>query len=350
MNRSPRTAIVLLAASGALVPGTGAAADAYGPARRLCGFADSAIGESSGVASASWAEDLIWTHNDSGDRPRFFAVGTDDCATRAVYDVAGAQAEDWEDMTRSGTTLYFADIGDNRAQRDAITVYDVPEPPPGAPSGTVMPSATRVFTYPDGATDAESIFVDPTTGRLVLVTKSRQGLSGFYRAPAIGDGELEKVGEFGFPTLTTGGDARSDRIAVRTYLGAHEWDVRPGDSLAGALARPPATVVLPFTRQGEAIAYTTDGSGLIVTSEGEGGPVHRLERSVGPAVTTSSRPSAPSAPSAPSEPSEPPEPSGATEPPEPDDDGGSTPSAALLAAAGVLVAAGFFLMQRRPRA
>lgn len=270
-------AAVLLAAS---VPGRPAgAARGYQPAELACGFADPEVRESSGVASASWSDDVIWTHNDSGDSPRFFAVDTSTCATVSVHEVTGAGARDWEDMTRAGTTLYIGDIGDNPRSRDSVAVYEVPEPGPGAPSGQVSATTTRVLRYPDGAHDAESLFVDPITGRLVIVSKSGAGLGAAYRAPASGSGVMEKVADLHTPAgaqRATGADATEDRIIVRTYNAAYEFLVQPGDSLAATLARPPDLVTLPVAPQGEAIAYTTGGAGVWVTSESEGGPVHRL--------------------------------------------------------------------------
>lgn len=148
-------------------------------------------------------------------------MSTSTCATLAVYDVAAA-AIDWEDMARSGPVLHF---GDNAAARASVTVYDVPEPGPVDPPGPVHPTATRVLTYPDGAHDAESLLIDPTSGRLVIVTKTATGRSGAYRAPLDGDGVMEKVGEVAFPGLptlgqVTGGDASDERIVLRTYLDA----------------------------------------------------------------------------------------------------------------------------------
>lgn len=284
------------------------AASGYGPPALSCGFADPRLSESSGVASSSWAENVIWTHNDSGDGPRFFAVATtvlleerngggdrarsDPCETLAVYEVTGAQAIDWEDMARAGRTLYFGDIGDNGARRSEIAVYEVAEPATGTPSGPVPLVATHVLRYPDGPHDAEALLVDPTTGLLVVVTKSATGLGAAYRAPAAGDGTMEKVADLdagaagGAERLTTGADASDRRLIVRTYTGAFEWDVNPGEDLAVALARPAAAVALPFTFQGEAIAYTADGSGLWTTSESRGGRVHLL----GPAVAESPPP------------------------------------------------------------
>lgn len=252
-----------------------APAGGYGVGRLACQLTDPRVTESSGVASASWGDDVIWTHNDSGDAPRFFAVDTKSCAVRAVYDVAGARAVDWEDMARSGTTLYFGDIGDNDAKRESVTVFDVPEPARDAPPAAIRPSATRVLTYPDGPHNAESLFVDPATGRLAIVTKSSAGNAGIYLAPTDGNGMMERVA--GVPANSaTGADARADRIIVRDYLMAYEWAVRPGMTLAQAIGGIPTPVLLPFTPQGEALAYARDGSGIWTTSErhDSNSPVH----------------------------------------------------------------------------
>ena len=61
-------------------------------------FEDPRITESSGLASAS-TPGVVYTHNDSGDAARFFAVGPDG-RTRTVYTVPGVQVRDWEDMAR----------------------------------------------------------------------------------------------------------------------------------------------------------------------------------------------------------------------------------------------------------
>lgn len=281
MKRAPWRDVVFLltVALGSLVVGE-AISGGYGIARLACRLSDPRIPESSGVASSSWADDLIWTHNDSGDQPRFFAVDTSTCRVRGVYDVAGAEAVDWEDMVRSGTTLHFGDIGDNNAQRATVTVYDVPEPVRDSPSGPVFPSATRVLTYPDGPHDAESLFVDPTTGRLVIATKAGLGEAALYRAPIDGGGVMERIGGL-MVASATGASATADHIVVRDYLAAYKWVVRPGDTLAAALSRVPSPIVLPITSQAEAIGHARDGSGLWTTSEGSDSPVHFVPSGLG---------------------------------------------------------------------
>jgi hypothetical protein len=104
---------------------------------------------------------------------------------------------DWEDASVGvcprGTCLYVADIGDNKAVRDHVTVYRVAEPDPAAPAT----EAAEVFqaTYPDGPQDAEALFVT-SQGQMYIVTKGETGPVALYRFPADATGgrvRLERV-------------------------------------------------------------------------------------------------------------------------------------------------------------
>lgn len=306
-TRAPRRALLVsvVAVLATVMPSAGAAAP--GDATELFRFQDPAIKESSGVAVSALRPGVIFTHNDGGDTARFFAVADDGC-TVATYTVVGAEAHDWEDMARSGSrghhpTLWFGDIGDNAVARvDGVTVYQVPEPlvpkPAPNPDGscgtptTGSVAATRFdLRYADGPHDAETLLVQPKTSRVFVVTKSLSGAPlALYAAPVTLQagtvGVLEKVADLTLPpgtlvaTLVTSGDLSPDgrHLVLRTYAGAIEWRVRGGD-LAAALGRAPTSIVLPATLQGEAIAYTPDGTSVITTSEdplGTGAPVARV--------------------------------------------------------------------------
>ena len=92
------------------------------------GIMPSELRESSGLGISRTYGGVIWTHNDSGDRPRFFAI--DSTATiLATFDVAGAGARDWEAMElgpcpgqSDASCLYMADFGDNSFQRESVTI------------------------------------------------------------------------------------------------------------------------------------------------------------------------------------------------------------------------------------
>jgi hypothetical protein len=83
-------------------------------------------------------------------------------------------------------------------------------------------------------------------------------------------------------------------VAVRTYTDLYEWSVE-GDDVAGAFAGEPVVTPLPPTEQGEGLAYSADGTAVLVSSEGAGAPVHRLVRE--PAAPAEQRPPAPAQPS-----------------------------------------------------
>src|SRR4029079_19547388 len=86
---------------------------------QLFTFRDPQIAESSGIVAATARDDVVFTHNDSGDTARFFAVDHHGC-TIGVFTAPGVTATDWEDIARGpGRSLWLGDIGDNDAKRGA---------------------------------------------------------------------------------------------------------------------------------------------------------------------------------------------------------------------------------------
>ena len=278
-------------------------------------FADPRIAESSGLVASSY-DDRVFTHNDSGDDARFFAVGPDG-RTRTTYVLPGVQARDWEDLARGPdeqgrSSLWLGDIGDNSAIRDrGILVHRVREPEPTDRERvtTERPTSFRL-RYPDGPGDAEALLVHPRTGRLWVVTKPLAGPAKVYAAPErldpdgpnllalAGEAEVRDTGTPGGPRigglanlLVTAGDVSPDgrRVALRTYTDVYEWDV-PGDDVAAAFAGEPRVSPLPETEQGEGLAYSRDGRALLLSTEGEGAPVHRVTASAPPVERPAEQP------------------------------------------------------------
>ena len=265
-------------------------------------FADPRIEESSGLVSSSISDGVVFTHNDSGDEARFFAVDASG-QTLTTYVLPGVQARDWEDLARGPdeqgrSSLWLGDIGDNNARRDnGILVHRVREPVPGTRQRveTEPPTSFRL-RYPDGPGDAEALVVHPTTGRLYVLSKPLAGSARVYAAPERldpdGPNRLEQVGEVtpratgteGGPgigglaqLLVTAADISPDgeRLAVRTYTDVYEFTLPDGDLVAG-LRTEPVVSPLPSTRQGEGLAYSRDGRSLLTSTEGRSSPVYRL--------------------------------------------------------------------------
>jgi hypothetical protein len=243
------------------------------PATVLCRVTDPRVTESSGLAVG---RDLVWTHDDSGDGPRLFGLDRT-CRVRTVLTLAGTDARDWEDLAVAAGALWVADTGDNRGVRDrGVLVHRVPEP---TATGALR-AAPRSFRlrYEDGPRDAEALLVHPVTGEVVVVEKQLFGAAGVYAAPQpMAPGALRRVGELGVGAVTGGSvSPRGDRVVLRTYVAAYEWEVT-GD-LASALAGTPTRTELPPSEQGEGIAYDADGRSWLLSSEGEGAPLHRVPR------------------------------------------------------------------------
>jgi hypothetical protein len=277
------------------------AAALYGDAAIAFTFQDPRITESSGLAASS-TPGIVFTHNDSGDDARFFAV---DQAGRTVttYSLPDVQARDWEDMARGPdeqgrSSLWLGDIGDNSALRDhGLLVHRVREPVPGERERvTTEPPTSFRLVYEDGPGDAEGLLVHPRTGRLYVVSKPLAGPAKVYAAPEKLDADgrnllqlvaevpLRATGTPGGPgigglaqLLVTAGDISPDgtRVALRTYTDLYEWPI-DGDDVAAAFDADPVVGPLPETRQGEGLAYATDGQSVLISTEGQGAPVHRL--------------------------------------------------------------------------
>jgi hypothetical protein len=238
--------------------------------------------ELSGLVASRTRRGILWSHNDSGDRPRLFALTTRG-RTLGSFDVTGAQAQDWEDIATGpapggdGAALYPADIGDNDARRPDIVVYRVAEPDPAAGGGATAPAAALTLRYPDGPHDAEALLVDPRRPRLVIVTKSLDGRAGVYSAaipPALpARRTLRRAGvlELGLANPVTAGDVSADGsvLVLRTYGRLYVWARGTSESLVRTLRRAPCASPTALTEpQGEAVALARGGRVAFTVSEG----------------------------------------------------------------------------------
>ncbi len=248
--------------------------------------------ELSGLAVSQSQRGVLWTHNDSGDVPRVFAVTTRG-RLLAELSVPNALAVDWEDIAvgpgpGGRASLYMADIGDNATERPNVVVYRVKEPRVAdGGGGSTAPAAALVLRYPDGAHDAEALLVSPTSGALFIVAKDYSGKAGIYLAahPRPGtETTLRRVGSVSLSggDAVTAGDVSADgrTIAVRSYFRAYAWSRRRGESIAAALKRRPcaAAADLLDEGQGESLALARDGRAFYTVPEGARPDIRRYSR------------------------------------------------------------------------
>lgn len=161
--------------------------------------------EASGLARSRRTPDLFWSLNDSGDAV-VYGIGPDG-RVRARVRVTGATVFDWEAIATgpcpAGDCLYVADIGDNAGWRRDIVVYRMREPAPGE-EATANAEAFR-GAYPDGAQDAEALFV--VDEALFVVTKGRNAPVRVYRFPALRSGRTVSLALVAELTADEPGDA-----------------------------------------------------------------------------------------------------------------------------------------------
>lgn len=238
------------------------------------GVVDTSLHEISGMVASRLTPNLFWAVNDSGDEPTIYGLSDRGTVLRR-WRLEGASNIDWEDVAygpdRTGDTtvryIYVADIGDNDAKRSTVRLYAVPELP-YADTASVR-YTWQTLVYPDGPRDAETLLCDPISGELFIVTK-RERRNRLYRVPlpSAGVDTLQFVAELPL-MLATAGDVSPDGsiIVVKNYMYAYAWRRYPNESLAGAMQRLPQQIPYMPEPQGEAMAFTTDGSAYITASE-----------------------------------------------------------------------------------
>lgn len=253
------------------------------------GTASPELHENSGVAVSRRHDDVVWTHNDGGEG-RLYSMRLDGTLiARIGVDVSGV--EDWEDIALGpcpgeepgravGDCLYVADVGDNDATREFMSVVVVREPDPWS-SGVVPALGTIRFRYPDGPADTEALAVSPG-GDLLLITKGTDGSGRLYRlAPELesrGTQDAVLIGPL--PTSTTDegdwitGAAVSPNGRTLAFRNHHAVFLSP---LSDPTSAPTLCEIGLHQPQGEGIDYL-DGERLLLTSEEEGGraPIVRL--------------------------------------------------------------------------
>lgn len=252
------------------------------------------IDESSGLAASPCQTDVLWTHNDSGDKPNIFAVNTKG-ENLAEFRVKGAENYDWEDIAaykdeKEDCFLYIGDIGNNERLRGEMKIYRVKEPAiSGNNSHTTENAEIIKFTYPDFRRDAETLMIHPQTGDIYILTKRLSGASGVYKLAADYSlekvNELEKITDFTVPAIPngflTGGDISPDgrRVIVCDYFQAYEL-ILPDDAknFDEIWKQKPLKIELGERKQGEAVGYSADGNSIFATSEKRNSPLIEVKR------------------------------------------------------------------------
>ncbi|CAA9375448.1 MAG: hypothetical protein AVDCRST_MAG47-1699 [uncultured Nocardioidaceae bacterium] len=265
LRRTTTVLIASTAVAGLSVTAPSSTAGSYTLDRRL---EDSRINESSGLARSTYSRDTLFTHNDSGDSARVFAVDPSG-DTRAVFTLGGVRSRDAEDIAPGPrNTLWLGDIGDNGRVRDDIRVYRFTEP--STLSSRTVSATTYRFRYSDGRHNAEGLMVHPVSGRLYVVTKASSG-AGIYAAPStLSTSTVNRLTRVApAPSLIKGASFSPDGSRFVLSGGPYAYVYR---SIGGT----PVRLEKPPLEQGESVAVTRGGGTMVVGSEGADSPVYKL--------------------------------------------------------------------------
>ena len=282
------------------------APETYAPAVKSGTIDIPALAELSGLAASRLRDDVLWAHNDSGNDPILFAIGTDG-RNLGTFRVEGATHVDWEDIAsfeKDGVSyLVIGDVGDNEAVRPEVRLIFVREPSlrgDGPPEHGVLAVAWSVpFRYEDGPRDCESVAVDADGGRILLMSKrvvpaavysipirppegnavTATKVAEAVKIPQPDDAGLGRNLLGRYASQPTGMDISPDgtRVIVQTYTEGWLFRREPGASWRQVFAAEPERIRVPRMRQVEAVAFGRAGRSLFVSGEFRPSPLFRLE-------------------------------------------------------------------------
>lgn len=230
--------------------------------------------EISGLAFSKNHPDRIYVHTDSGGEVAVFVLDTQGKEIGKIG-LEGVENRDWEDIAvgpgpGGKSYVYVAEIGDNLGVHQAVQIFRFPEPIKLGKETSLKPEKLT-FTYPAGAMDAESFFVDPVSGDLFVVSK-RDSKNTVFRLKPDNFGKdivvAEELLKLPF-TSATAADISQDgsKILIKNYFKVYYWERKKGESVAEALSRKPKELPYVPEPQGEAVGFQPDGKAYFTISE-----------------------------------------------------------------------------------
>lgn len=248
------------------------------------------ITEASGLAASHIKKGEYWTHNDSGDSARLFLIGKDG-SNKGIVNFHEFVL-DCEDIASGigaakGKYVYLGDIGDNFHFRPFINLYIFKE-------DSLLYTIDRKLTYiqhykkvtlkyEDGPKDAEALMIDPVDSLMYIVSKREKNV-GIYTASlkelfTQATVVLKKMGTTAHTRITAGDiSADGSEVIIRNYENLFYWQRQKGEPVYETLQRPAIQLEYTKEKQGEAVCFAADHSGILTTSEGKHAPVYFYKR------------------------------------------------------------------------
>ncbi|KAL4227240.1 hypothetical protein ACF0H5_012685 [Mactra antiquata] len=237
------------------------------------------LNEVSGCAASRMFKDVLYMHNDHGDRPRIFAVNATNAMVIATFEISPAEHYDWEDIavgpcskTDTASCIFILDDGTYHGV-DKRTIYRLYEPS-SLVSQTIAPNGVLKYNWTERA--ADTIMVDPDAN-VYIIGNVLGGRGMMIQLPDFAWNNNNPVwvesGSF-FSMYSTHTDPESgdissagNEVLVKNSGHVYYWKYTDGD-VVGALIHPGADV--PYIAGGlaETVCWSADAQAYFTISEG----------------------------------------------------------------------------------
>ena len=191
------------------------------------------LNEASGLLVSQKYPNIFWTHNDSGDKARLYALDRKTLKLVKKIKIKKANNVDWEDITYHKGNIVIGDFGNNKNKRKDLTLYTIKEPNPYTDKKAKVINEQR-FIFSDQETsrlkrknfDCEATF--SFDDKLYLLTKHRaDNNTTLY---ILKDNRAEKIVTFPLDRRVTGADSDGKRVVILTYASLYLFEPKKIDS------------------------------------------------------------------------------------------------------------------------
>ncbi len=243
--------------------------------------------EASGLSASKANPGYLWTLNDSGNSAEIFLI--DDRGDIVLTcKLKHGDNRDWEDIAVGpgpeveGSYVYIGEIGDNDAKYDLKYIYRLPEPQLGKKEKiSIDEFDTLIIKLPDGARDMESMTIDQTSGDIYLISKREKNVN-VYILAASQQVKHDTLIPTKIATLPYYNVVAADfsldgsELILKTYDEILYWKKPDSLSIQQVLLTRPILLNYKPEPQGEALAWSLDGSGFYTLSESVDGERAKL--------------------------------------------------------------------------
>jgi len=282
------------------------------------------LNEISGIAISQQYPNIMWAHNDSGAGPIIYGLSLSG-KSHGSFKVKNVIPMDWEDIAygpcpkTQEKCLYIGDIGDNKLERDFITIYIIKEPSPqiGSDITEVELLDEIKIKLPTGPKNFESLAIHSKSRILYLISKGdavadlkypgENGVSYLFsykldqefenksirEASLIGKMDFNGVegtsNTYDWTKWVTGADIDSinNRLLLLTYGLSFELDLpqpisdetttnTATDNIKTLDLKNVNIIQIPNQPQVEAIAYGIDAKSFYLVSEFSFQPIYQI--------------------------------------------------------------------------